>query len=69
MRHRACAHAHSPLLRSYGSGFSPRPDGTRCSWDLTRLIENPGNVLRAINSCLPGVTQCVPAASLRGVMR
>ena len=49
----------SPDAFSYGSGFTPRPDGTRCSWDLTRLIENPGNVLRAVNSCLPGVTQCV----------
>jgi len=46
-------------LHSYGSGFAQSPDAASdCGWDLNRLNENPENVLRAVGSCLPGVTRC-----------
>ena len=43
---------------SYGSGFARSPDVSDCGWNLNRLNENPENVLRAVGSCLPGVTRC-----------
>ena len=49
--------------RSYGSGFARSPDASDCGWNLNRLNENPENVLRAVGSCLPGVTRCVLAKS------
>ena len=51
----------SPRRRSYGSGFPRSGDALDCGWNLNRLNDNPENVLRAIGSCLPGVTRCALA--------
>lgn len=44
-------------VNSYGSGFTAQLSGARCNWDLNGLIHHPENVLRAVDSCVPGVTQ------------
>lgn len=52
--------SRGPCVHSYGSGFARSPDvsDSDCGWNLNRLNENPENVLRAVGSCLPGVTRC-----------
>lgn len=41
----------------YGTGFGDEAATRSPFWDLNRLIEHPGNVLRAVDSTVPGVTR------------